>query len=74
MRKYGPLTAKDAIKKDVPCPACGKHFRQGDYITLVTIGPGDDEEEQEKCRQGRPYNAVCALVHWGCAGGKDENL
>lgn len=54
------------------CPACHKPFRQGDYTTLVTLGPGDDQEARERARAGRPYNAVALEVHWGCATGYER--
>jgi len=68
MRKFGPKT-KDHPSIGKPCPACGKPFIEGDYTTLITLGPGDDPEEQRKAAEGRPYNAVASEVHYSCAGG-----
>jgi hypothetical protein len=51
------------------CAACKKQFRVGDETTLVTLGPGDDPEQQERARAGRPYDAVAVVVHWSCATG-----
>ncbi len=66
MRKFGPKTEDHpSIGKD--CPTCHKPFKQGDYTTLIALGPGNDEEEQEKARTGRPYTAVASEVHWECS-------
>jgi hypothetical protein len=68
LRRFGPKQSNHpTVGKE--CPACDKPFEEGDYTTLVTLGPGDDKEQQEKCREGRPYNAVASEVHWECAGG-----
>lgn len=71
MRKMGPLPAGNPSVGE-PCPACKIVFATGDYVTLVELGPGDDPEEQEKARRGRPYNAVASIVHWSCATGETE--
>jgi hypothetical protein len=42
---------------------------EGEYSALVPLGPGDDEEAQAKCLEGRYYNAVAVEIHWACAGG-----
>lgn len=70
MQRYGPKVA-DHPSIGRECPACGVPFRAGDYTTLVALGPGDDEEAQARCREGRPYNAVAQEVHWQCATGED---
>ena len=54
------------------CAACQQPFRVGCFTTLVALGPGDDEEAQEKAREGRPYNAVAAHVHYSCATGRSN--
>ena len=69
MRKFGPKTA-DHPSVGKECPACGKPFVEGDFTTLVALGPGDDEEAQQKAREGRPYNAVASEIHWACAAGE----
>ncbi len=68
MRKFSPLP-KDHWLVGQTCPACSKVFQEGDETTLITLGPGDSPEEQEKARMGRAYNAVAISVHWDCAGG-----
>jgi len=70
MRIFGPKT-KDHPTIGIACPACGKPFAEGDYTALITLGPGDDLEAQERARQGRPYNAVAAEVHAACAGTRE---
>jgi hypothetical protein len=53
-----------------PCPACNKKFKEGDYTTLVVLGPGNSKERQKKAREGRAYDAVAMEVHWACATGQ----
>ena len=66
--KYGPkVSSHPSVGK--LCPACKKKFKEGDYTTLVTLGPGDSKESQKKAREGRAYNAVAVEVHWACATG-----
>lgn len=71
LRRFGPKLA-DHFSIGEKCPACEKPFKEGDYTTLIALGPGDDEEEQEKARQGLPYNAISIEVHWSCATGQKE--
>lgn len=70
----GPFGPKPADHPSVgePCPACGELLAAGDYTTLVTLGPGADDEAREKARAGRAYNAVAVEIHWGCATGRPE--
>lgn len=71
MRKFGPRKEDGVSGVGKSCPACSKSFLKGQFTTLVSLGPGDDSEEQKNCREGLPYNAVATEVHWGCAtGGK----
>jgi hypothetical protein len=51
-----------------PCPACTHPFAGGDAVAMVVVGPGDDADAQEACREGRHYAAACVAVHVGCAG------
>ncbi len=68
-RLFGP---KEEIREsDVPCPACHKDFKIGDYTTLIPVGPGENVTEQRKCKRGVSYNAVAAEVHYLCATGKN---
>ena len=67
-RKFGPK------KSDHPsigecCLACKMPFKEGDYTTLVSLGPGDDKESMERAREGRAYNAVAVEVHYSCNTG-----
>lgn len=66
-RAFGPKIAGHySIGKD--CPACRKQFSEGDYTTLIALGPGDNPESQQLAREGRAYNAVAVEVHAACAG------
>lgn len=70
----------DVLAEDHPlvvagksCPGCELVFKEGDSITLVSIGPGNDPEEQEKAREGRAYNAVALAAHYKCVTGRDSD-
>ena len=67
--KMGPLNY-DMPK---PCPACDKPIVTGEFCTLIPLGPGDDEEDQKKCREGKFYSAISLPVHWACATGEIAN-
>ena len=67
----GPLAADHPLLRGGHCKACDVFFKEGDYVTLVALGPGDDEENRAKARAGRPYTAVAAVVHWACATGEE---
>jgi len=54
------------------CPACGEEFGAGDFVTLLTVGPGADPIEREKCRRGEPYIAFSLPIHWVCATGEQS--
>lgn len=68
-RPYGPKKA-DHPSIGNPCPACQVPFVEGDWTTLVPIGPGADPEAQAKARDGMSYNAVAIEAHWTCATGE----
>ena len=68
MRKFGPKT-KDHPSINELCPACKKPFKEGDYTTLIALGPGDDPEARQKAQTGKPYNAIAVEVHYDCSGG-----
>jgi hypothetical protein len=79
-RKNGPVSLDDEssflIHEEHVCPACLKEFKQGDYFTLIALGPGPCKVAQENCREGREYSAMCLPVHWPCAtgfSGKDDD-
>ncbi len=65
MERYGPKT-KDHPSIGELCPACKKQFIEGDYTTLITLGPGDNPEEQQKAKLGKLYTAVAIEVHFSC--------
>lgn len=68
MRKFNPLGSGHPLVGQ-ECPACHKAFVEGDEVTLIALGPGDDPEQQKKAQRGAPYTAAAAPVHWKCAGG-----
>lgn len=69
-RRFGPK--KTLSPGYPPCVACKQPFEVGDYSTLIALGPGDDEESQERCREGRSYNAVAVEAHWACVTGETD--
>ena len=72
MRAFGPKP-KDDFSIGKLCPACSALFKEGDYTTLIALGPGDDPEAQKLARECRSYNAVVVEVHYKCATGRDYN-
>lgn len=67
-RCFGPR-GEEAAARGVICPACHKLLVAGEFTTLLPIGPGDNGEEREKCREGRWYNAVAIEAHVACVVG-----
>lgn len=68
LRKWGPKSEEhQSVGRE--CQACHQFFKAGDYTTLIPLGPGADEEERQKAREGRPYNAIALEIHWACATG-----
>ena len=72
-QKMGPLAPDHPLLEGV-CSACQEAFFAGQFITLIPVGPGSDEEERHKARTGRPYIAVALPVHWSCATGEDDGI
>lgn len=73
LRKMGPLAGDHPlVLGDKECPGCHEQFEEGQLVTLIAIGPGDDADAQEKAREGRIYNAIAMPVHWICATGEKE--
>lgn len=64
-RRLGPL-APDHPSVGQSCPACNEPLRATDFVMLVPLGPGKDQEERKARDQGRPYNAVGIVIHWDC--------
>lgn len=60
-------------QENLYCRACEKPIEKNSDVALIALGPGDSEENMEKCEQGRPYNAVAIQVHWSCATGEKQN-
>lgn len=70
LRKFHPLPKDHPLIDDV-CYACKHQFKEGDVTTLVVLGPGDDSEGRQLCREGRSYNAIGIPIHWACATGEE---
>jgi hypothetical protein len=70
--RRGPLAADHPLVTGVDiCQGCGFRYRAGEFVTLVTIGPGDDAEARQHLRDGRSYNAVAIPAHWACVTGEE---
>lgn len=69
--RMGPKSSHDEAIGDL-CPACDTPFVEGDYFTIVPLGPGDDPVARAKARQNRWYAAIGIEVHWACATGREE--
>lgn len=69
--KYGPKKATHPSHGE-ECPACHLPFLEGDYTTLVELGPGGDAEERLKAAHDLPYNAIAVEVHYACSFGEVE--
>lgn len=54
------------------CPVCFGTLEAGDYTTLIPLGPGDDEEECRKAREGQWFTAVAIETHYTCATGSKQ--
>jgi hypothetical protein len=52
------------------CLLCQETFRSNSYTTILSLGPGSDEDAQAECRAGRPYHGIGLVVHWACGTGR----
>ena len=71
MQKIGPKKGDHPSVGEL-CPACKVAFKEGDYTTLVALGPGDDPEAQQLAKEGMEYSAVALEVHYDCADGRED--
>lgn len=84
MRKMGPLTKDHPLVAGQrgpcngcganfgdTCPACLNGFEEGEYVTLIEIGPGENSEARAAAREGRAYNAIAVAAHWACVTGEE---
>lgn len=70
-KKFGPMSADHPmVTETTPCPACRKVIKEGDFVALVPIGPGENEDERQAARDGSVYNAVAVPAHWACVTGE----
>lgn len=70
-RRFGPKAA-DHPSVGRPCAACQEPFTEGDFTTLILIGPGNNPESRRRAREGQAYNAVAIEVHWACVTGETD--
>jgi len=69
MLKIGPKKGDHPSVGEL-CPACHVALKEGDFTTLIPLGPGDDPEVQQRASEGRVYNTIAVEVHYNCAGGR----
>ncbi len=70
LRKMGPKEKSHPTIGKI-CPLCRKNFFEGDYSTMIPMGPGENPEERKRAANGDPYTAVALEVHWVCATGRE---
>jgi hypothetical protein len=69
----GPLdTGHPIVIQGQICQGCKRPLLAGEFVTLVVIGPGDDEDSRQRRDEGRPYNATAIPVHWDCSTQETE--
>lgn len=66
---YGPLAA-DQGGVGASCPGCNKKIAIGDYVVLLAVGPGANEDARALARNGKSYKAIAVAVHLPCATGE----
>jgi len=72
IHKYSPLPSDHPLVKDgTKCPGCDAAFQTGDVTTLIAIGPGSDDVERRRARDGKPYNAIAIPAHYACVTGEE---
>jgi hypothetical protein len=57
---------------DHACLACGDHFRSGDWVVDVPLGPGAIESQRDLVRRGFEFEPVTVPCHHACVTGYDE--
>jgi len=72
LQRMEPLTRDHwLVVHNVDCPGCDLPFLEGDRVTLVAIGPGDDPDERIRAREHRAFTSKAVCVHWACATGEE---
>jgi hypothetical protein len=72
-RVFPPLRPDDSLF-DKACVGCQEQLGNGNPVVLLIVGPGNDDEEWERCRAGHWYTAEAIPVHAICAGVDTEGL
>lgn len=67
-----PLPSDHPLVTDATamCPGCKERFLAGQRVSLVRIGPGNDEEQRRKARLGQVYIGVALPAHLACVTGE----
>lgn len=69
--RRGPISYIDASNYP-PCPGCKKDFQEGEYVTIIPIGPGGDPKERKRKRENKPYTSTGVIAHWACVTGEEN--
>jgi hypothetical protein len=64
-RVFGPL---DGTMDYGICIGCDKPFEVGQYMTILPVGPGGDEDDRRKAFRGGWYSCNGVPLHAECAG------
>ncbi|MDQ1584517.1 MAG: hypothetical protein QOF36_2571 [Microbacteriaceae bacterium] len=51
------------------CLACGQMFEEGQYTTMIALGPGTDPQAKLACLAGKTYPAQGLELHYTCVTG-----
>lgn len=66
LRKFGPKSA-DHPSVGKPCSLCRIPFAEGDFTTLIELGPDPDDAEAVRAYLlGNDYNAMAVEIHFDC--------
>jgi hypothetical protein len=56
------------------CPGCGEPIVGDPSVALVYVGPGPEEDNQRKARDGRWHTGAAVAVHAACAGKEQASV
>lgn len=67
--KIGPKPA-DHPTVGYECPACHGLLEEGQFTTVLFVGPGGDPEARQACLDKKPFTPVALEFHWACVTGE----
>lgn len=63
-----PFVKEDHPAAEMSCRLCPEPLGNGEPVVLLTLGPGYEDEDREKCQAGRWHSAWAIGLHAACAG------